>query len=619
MTNIYIESKHMYISKKYLSITLLSLVSCVPVLSMHQEQNSNTHSQALELSSYNNQHVNIEHYLATHFPTAETLEQLTTALIEQSRTDTTLEQLLQSSEFTHNLITYLSNKFDKYYLECALLLNTPESITCYNKQLKQLLTITKLDEVLELCIITGSTNAFRRLLPLVSAEHYNYLLFQAVLSKNAQAITLIMNQAGTALLQPNSQFLIAAQNNFIEAIKTHHNNQAQAFLECGLSPNFVNTHPYHTTPLQCAILHNNLDLAHLLIQHGADVNQASDRYPVPLVLALRQDINLPLAFIELLVRSGANTLNINKALAQAVARNRPDIVQLLMRQPNINVNYSDALTDSPLIIAVRENRQAIAQLLLKHPQINIEQRDHGWGTRNALEYALRGNNRALAHALLNKGANPRNIQIWIATSQEHALLTEIRNERVSMNQTAEQGNIKAIHELRSQNIPLTPRAIQVLQALYTKFFDALTTGNIEWVKWAIKCGLSVNIHGPDGNTPLHIAIIRSSHLALSNFNGNTALYQAAEQKNQELIKLLLLVGADPTLTNNNGQTPVHLATDKPHLLNLFMSFAHRNIPYSANPATPEYTNPEIQWPAPANVPHLLEPQASHANNKCTIS
>ena len=81
-----------------------------------------------------------------------------------------------------------------------------------------------------------------------------------------------------------------------------------------------------------------------------------------------------------------------------------------------------------------------------------------------------------------------------------------------------------------------------------------------------------------GNTPLHIASINSHEIVRllldtksknqfinkKNNLGETALFLAAKNKQQDVVSILIQNGADVTISNITGDTPVHRAAFNGH-------------------------------------------------------
>jgi ankyrin repeat protein len=62
-------------------------------------------------------------------------------------------------------------------------------------------------------------------------------------------------------------------------------------------------------------------------------------------------------------------------LIEAVSKNKYEIVEVLLEQPNINPNVSDLIGCTGLIIAVRRKNLQIVKLLLQHPKTDPNQQD----------------------------------------------------------------------------------------------------------------------------------------------------------------------------------------------------------------------------------------------------
>jgi ankyrin repeat protein len=106
--------------------------------------------------------------------------------------------------------------------------------------------------------------------------------------------------------------------------------------------------------------------------------------------------------------------------------------------------------------------------------------------------------------------------------------------------------------------------------LGNKFLDAVQNKNKRQIKHFISEGVDINFRGKNGNTALHILgkdmfgkkmmriIIKEKPNAnIRNNKGNTPLHQVAEllSNNDEMAEMILELGADVTIKNDDGQTP----------------------------------------------------------------
>jgi ankyrin repeat protein len=106
---------------------------------------------------------------------------------------------------------------------------------------------------------------------------------------------------------------------------------------------------------------------------------------------------------------------------------------------------------------------------------------------------------------------------------------------------------------------------------------AAELGHEEVVALLLSKGAQANTREDDGKTPLMLASehgylgvvkmlvqhMRGQGLDDGDDNGWTALHSAAGADREEVVRFLLLAGADPTITNNEGRTPRALAEQIP--------------------------------------------------------
>jgi ankyrin repeat protein len=108
----------------------------------------------------------------------------------------------------------------------------------------------------------------------------------------------------------------------------------------------------------------------------------------------------------------------------------------------------------------------------------------------------------------------------------------------------------------------------------TALFYAAAKGHEEMVAFLLSQGAQVDIRAMDNETHLmaaafhtHVGVVKMllQHMGGQGLNqtdreGRTALYNAAIRRGgEEVIRILLLAGADPSIANNGGRTPLACA------------------------------------------------------------
>lgn len=92
----------------------------------------------------------------------------------------------------------------------------------------------------------------------------------------------------------------------------------------------------------------------------------------------------------------------------------------------------------------------------------------------------------------------------------------------------------------------------------------------DMIRLLIRKGADVNAKNMKGNTALHYAaetgtamiLIKSgAHIDAKNKRGDTLLHKSAYNGMEDMVRVLLLNGADSNAVNDKGMTPLHLNTD----------------------------------------------------------
>jgi len=186
------------------------------------------------------------------------------------------------------------------------------------------------------------------------------------------------------------------------------------------------------TALMLAVTNNNLTniirllFIKLLIDNGANLDEKNDEGKTAIILASQMG---NIEVVELLVKNGANideqeeitSHNIARrnALMRAIENNYIKVVELLINN-GANLSVSDALGDTPLMLAIHDNNVEIVKLLLEKIIKNrekikdknqIEQYNNKYlNTRNhfgktALMLAALQNNIEIMDLLIKSGAD----------------------------------------------------------------------------------------------------------------------------------------------------------------------------------------------------------------------
>lgn len=100
------------------------------------------------------------------------------------------------------------------------------------------------------------------------------------------------------------------------------------------------------------------------------------------------------------------------------------------------------------------------------------------------------------------------------------------------------------------------------------FFEAVARNEIELVDYMLRSRAEVNVTNVDGMTPLHFAtdenianalILNGANINAQNNRGSAPLHWAVSRGKEKIVQLLLEYGANPNISDVNGNTPLHWA------------------------------------------------------------
>ena len=304
------------------------------------------------------------------------------------------------------------------------------------------------------------------------------------------------------------------------------------------------------TLLMIAARNNSPEVASLLIQNGADVNEANHTYKTPLMIAAANDSP---EVASLLIQIGADVNKVKfpgkTLLMIAAANDSPEVASLLI-QNGADVNAADYDGDTPLMIAAQNNSPEVASLLIQNGA-DVNAADYDGDT--PLMYAALYNSPEVASLLIRNGADVNGVN--------HHGNTPLMN--------AVENNSPQVASLLIQN---GADVNGVNHHGNTPLMNAVENNSPQVASLLIQNGADVNGVNHHGNTPLMIAVENNSPEVASllirngadvngvNHHGNTPLMIAVENNSPQVASLLIQNGADVSVLNQVSQTPYSTVT-----------------------------------------------------------
>lgn len=360
----------------------------------------------------------------------------------------------------------------------------------------------------------------------------------------------------------------AAADGLIQAVSSQDVALVRSLLEQRVS--VAATDPDGSTPLHIASWKDNLVIAGLLIDAGADV-EAKTRYNVtPLSLACT---NGSAAMIERLLEAGADPNSVSEegqtALMTASLSGNEDAVKLLLTRGADPAVREPNRGQTALMWAASEGNTAAAELLIEFGADVKAASDSGF---TPLLFAVREGHIKTARTLLDHGANANdaapdgssalNMAVLNAYYEMAALLLD---QGANPNAPDDRGS--ALHILSWLRKPGSDGGTGLGRRSYG---PPLPTGNVSSLELAralldhganpnariqIEDRLPLNRDGAVRNPPL----LRIGRHTLS-YQGATPFYLAAKNGDAEYMRLLADNGADPNITSALGVTPLMVAS-----------------------------------------------------------
>lgn len=374
------------------------------------------------------------------------------------------------------------------------------------------------------------------------------------------------------------------------------------------------------TPLMRSAIQGNLELAKILVAHGADVNKRGEQELTPLIFA-SQSGNLELVKFLIEQKADMHAVDYQKknVLMHAAYCGNNDIIDFYISQ-GFSINSKDKYNRTPLIITSLysfdemsgsdifedlEERVYQTTKLLVERGADINAKDFEGMT--ALMFAVSGGYLKVVEYLLSQGANLGDINnfgdsvavfynpwsfAYYGEDRDEYLkkfesllkLVNIDYEQIPSPKIKSQmdKDIELLDAIIKNDVDKVKKAINTGASLYpdweqdymgSMMFRALNSGaSIPILKLLIESGAFVNEGNIYGTTALMRAVMGSDYDAvaflidkgacinLKNQYGNTALIFAAKNGDAEMINLLLKHGADINAIGN-GTTAIDIARE----------------------------------------------------------
>lgn len=335
------------------------------------------------------------------------------------------------------------------------------------------------------------------------------------------------------------------------------------------------TNRYGVTPLTLACQNGNAAMVELLLAHGADANITLRGGETVLMTAARTG---KAGAVNALLKRGAEVNAKERrgqtALMWAAADGHTDVVELLLKA---GADFRTPLPDSgftPLLFAVREGRAEVVRALLKAGvDVNEAMQPQKPGGKtpskgtSALILAVENGHYELALALVEAGADPNDQRSGYTPLHMMSWVRKPpRGEDNGAPPPLGSGNLNSLQFIRK----LVQHGADVNSRLKTgkggpglfnkvgatPFLMASWTADTAYLRLLVELGADPSLANADGCTPLMVAC------GIGVGSDQSTEVAGDESEVIEAAGLLLKLGADINAVDANGETAMHAAALK---------------------------------------------------------
>ena len=310
-----------------------------------------------------------------------------------------------------------------------------------------------------------------------------------------------------------------------------------------------------------------VEIADLLLKSGADVNLKGPNEYTPLAMAASRGNTTVVARLLAEANIDPQIVTTGKwdALTLAVSERHHDIVARLINDARVLKPQANTTAWRAIHLAARHNQAEVAHLLLEggvNTASEVESSD-GWlplhraasvGASDVACILVAAG--ADPNARTNKGETPTSIAV---AHRQFEFVTFLKRLGAHLDVPDEEGH-SILH-----------RAAMGLKWHGESDQYQISSAEARIADYLLKTGADLNVRGPKGRTPLHLAarfcvqtvadsLIRGgASVSTQADDGNTPLHEAALAGAQSITQSLLDAGADVKCANADGWTPLHFA------------------------------------------------------------